>query len=63
MRTTILLEIDSDKPLPDGATDIVAQRIYQWAGTKSIRCGDVTARILSQVEIDALKNEQPPEIT
>lgn len=43
-KTVIVVEIHHDKPLPEGITDICAERAYNWLTNKGVRCDVVAVR-------------------
>lgn len=54
MITTIKLTINHKEKLPDGLTDVVADRAYQYIHAKGVNLGpfgDVTAEILDLIAL------------
>lgn len=47
LKTTVTIEIDSEQPIPDGITDVLADRAYGYChNVAGVRC-EVTARLSS----------------
>lgn len=46
-QTIVILTIDHKKPLPAGATDVIAQRFYMWAYSQGVEVG-VRATVAQQ---------------
>lgn len=51
MITTIKLTINHKTKLPDGLTDVVADRAYQYIHAKGGSAGDVTAEVVDLIEL------------
>lgn len=49
--TTIKLTINHNTKLPDGLTDVVADRAYQYIHAKGGQAGDVTAEIVDLITL------------
>jgi hypothetical protein len=47
VKTVIQVEIEHDKPLPEGLTDVLAERAYTWSFNKAVPC-DVSACLLEK---------------
>lgn len=53
MKTIIQVEIDHKEPLPQGITDALADRAYQFVHAKGGSTGDVVAKLMvPEVEED-----------
>ena len=59
MKTVLIVEIDHKKPMPDSATDIIADRIYSFLHARKCECGvtvkaavieDITMRTVRDIE-------------
>ena len=56
--TQILLTISHKKPLPEGVTDVIAARFYNWAYSQGCQVG-VNAEI---VDVAPLKVKEPEQL-
>ncbi len=54
MITTIKLTINHKEKLPDGLTDVVADRAYQYIHAKGGSAGDVTAEVVDLISLSVV---------
>jgi hypothetical protein len=54
--TKIVLTVQHKKPLPDGVTDVIAQRFYMWAYSQGCEVG-VNAEVLLPLPVKEMTEE------
>lgn len=59
MKTTIQITINHAKPLPEGMTDILAERAYNHITAKGGQAGDVTAEVVDLVALPVVEMGEP----